>query len=284
MSVTEGARLAFMRLVAADDDSIDLTQGCLLIAAHAYPDLDRAPVLRELDRLAARVVVRNRGGRAADQGTDPDAAGLAAMHHVLYDEAGFNGDRLDYYDPRNALLSDVVRRRLGIPITLAVIELEVARRAGIALHGIGFPGHFLVGTPAGTIVDPFDRGAVRTHDDLRRMLRHGHGPGAADPSPFPTALLRPASKRGILARILNNLRGMFAGRHDWASALWAVELLGVLHPSDDHLLRDRAMLLGQAGQFRAATRALEAYLAAHPDAPDRDTVERALGLFRGRLN
>jgi regulator of sirC expression with transglutaminase-like and TPR domain len=271
-----------MRLVAHDDASIDLAEGCLLIAAHAYPDLDPAPVLAELDRLAARVIAATES--VGSPATTDEASRLSALHRVLYDEAGFNGDRLDYYDPRNALLNDVVRRRLGIPITLAVVELEVARRAGIELQGIGFPGHFLVGTPGGTIIDPFERGAVRTHDDLRAMLRHGHGPGARDPGPFPTALLRPASPRGILARILNNLRGMYAGRHDWTSALWAVELLGVLHPADEHLERDRAMLLGHAGQFRAATRALELYLAAHPDAPDRDTLERALGLFRGRLN
>ncbi len=275
----QGPRLAFVRLVAGDDAAIDLARGCLLIAAHAYPGLETAPVLEELDRLANRVT--DRMERAGSRGED---ARLAALHAVLFDEARFNGDRLDYYDPRNALLNDVVERRLGIPITLAVVELEVARRAGIELHGVGFPGHFLLGAPDGTIIDPFDRGAVRTHEDLRAMLRHGHGPGAPQPGPFPSALLRPATNRGILARILSNLRGMYAGRHDWSSALWVVELLGVLHPSDDHLLRDRAMLLGHAGQFRAATQALEAYLAAHPDAPDRDTMERALGLFRGRLN
>lgn len=269
-----------MRLVAGEDATIDLGVACLHIAAHAYPGLEPGPVLQELDRLASRVHARTPAG--VHEPGDEDS--LDPLHEVLYDEAGFNGDRLDYYDPRNALLNDVIQRRLGIPITLAVVELEVARRAGVELYGIGFPGHFLLGTPDGRIVDPFDRGRQRTHDDLRRMLHHGHGPGANDPGPFPSSLLRPATNRGILARMLNNLRGMYAGRHDWVSALWAVELLGLLHPGDDHLERDRAMLLGHAGQFRAATRALEQYLAKHPDAADRDTLERALGLFRGRLN
>jgi regulator of sirC expression with transglutaminase-like and TPR domain len=278
--VSDEARLAFMRLLAGDDAAIPLDVACLQIAAHAHPGLDPAPVLAELDHLGmlAHAAMRSAATATAERQR------LAALHAVLYEEAGFNGDRLDYYDPRNALLSDVVARRLGIPITLAVVELEVARRCGIALHGIGFPGHFLLGTASGLILDPFDRGRERTHAELRAMLRHGTGPAVDEPGPFPTALLRPATNRGILARILNNLRGMYAGRHDWSSALWAVELLVVLHPRDDHLQRDRAMLLGHAGHFRAATRALERYLDEHPDAADRDTIERALGLFRGRLN
>lgn len=276
-------RMRFIRLVAADDARIDLALGCLLIAGHAHPELDPAVPLAQLDALAARV--------DAAAATDESAA-LAALHRVLYDEAGFSGARLDYYDPRNALLDDVITRRVGIPITLAVVELEVARRAGIGLYGIGFPGHFLVGTPSGGLIDPFDGGHERTPDELRLMLRHGAagapeaGAGmtpAAD-APFPMALLRPATNRQILARVLNNLRGMYAGRHEWLSALWAAELVLVLHPRDRHIQRDRAMLLGYAGHYGAATRALEDYLAEHRDAPDRDTVHRALALFRGRLD
>lgn len=276
-------RLRFIRLVAADDARIDLALGCLLIAGHAHPDLDPAAPLAELDALAARVDA----AAAADE-----PAALAALHRVLYEEAGFSGARLDYYDPRNALLDDVIARRVGIPITLAIVEMEVARRAGIGLHGIGFPGHFLVGTPGGRLIDPFDRGRERTPDELRLMLRHGAGgsaaadvdAGPATDAPFPMALLRAATNRDILARVLNNLRGMYAGRHDWPSALWAAELLLVLHSRDRHIQRDRAMLLGYAGHYGAATRALEDYLAEHRDAPDRDTAQRALALFRARLD
>ncbi len=273
MSATEN-QLAFARLVATPEPELDLARGCLHIAAEAHPALDFRPTLGQLDRLADRV--------ARQQEREELEERVAALHRVLYRDYGLRGARRDYYDPRNCFLDDVLARRQGIPITLSVVELEVAWRVGLPLFGIGFPGHFLVGGPGDLVVDPFDQGQRLELTDLQALLR-GHG-GSLGPSPFPRALLRPATKREILVRILNNLRGIYSSRHQWSDVLWTLELLIILHPSDRELNRDRAILLGRTGQFRAATTGLERYLDENPDGDDAELARRALGVFKGRLN
>ena len=280
-------RLAFARLAAQPEALLDLATGCLHIAAEAYPGLAFGPILGELDLLAGRVRERL-GGEATTAGI---GAALAALHAVLYGEYGLRGDRESYDDPRNSLLNDVLARRLGLPITLAVVELEVAWRVALPLHGIGFPGHFLVGGPGDLVIDPFDAGRQLGPDDLEAVLRRTHReptrhePGAAViPVALHAALLRPATRREILARILRNLHGSFVRRRDWGSALWSVELLGILDPGDPDLLRDRAVLLARAGRFGAAVAELRRYLEARPDADDADLVRRAIAAFRGRIH
>lgn len=284
-------RLDFARLAARPEASLDLATGCLHIAAEAYPGLSFGPILGELDLLAGRVRERL-GGEAS---TAEIGAALAALHAVLYGEYGLRGDRESYDDPRNSLLNDVLARRLGLPITLAVVELEVAWRVGLPLHGIGFPGRFLVGGPGELVIDPFDAGRRLAPDDLEALLRRArreptrHEPGAAAipvalPVALHAALLRPATKRGILGRILRNLHGSFVRRREWGSALWSVELLGILDPDDPDLLRDRAVLLARAGRFAAAVAGLRRYLEARPDADDAELVRRAIAAFRSRVH
>ncbi len=269
-------RLRFARLVTAPEPALDLARACLLIAAEADPDVPFQPTLEQLDELAARVAARDSGAPGLESRLD-------VLHGVLYGEFGLRGDQTDYYDPRNAFLHEVLTRRLGIPITLAVIELEVAWRVGLPLHGIGFPGHFLVGGPHGLVIDPFARGRRLGRDALEELLLGGR-PAQRSDRVLPAPLLRPATKREILARILYNLRAMYMRRHAWTDALWTFDLLAILHPDDRELSRDRALVLGRTGRFRAASQALERYLAEQPGAADADAVRRALAGFRARLN
>ena len=282
--MTVDNRLAFARLVARDEAEIDLDVACLHISAEAYPGLRFEPILAEMDRLAARVrerVPEAAAGNAASRPAISEAL-LVALNDVLYVDEGYAGDRADYYDPRNALLCDVLARKRGLPITLSVLQMEVARRVGLRLHGIGFPGHFLVGAPDGTVLDPFSGGRRLWPTELRRLLRGGVD--TDEDAPFPSALLRPATKHEILVRILNNLRIMYGERDEHESALWALDALTILHPTDAHLLRDRALTLARAGHFAAGAEALERYLDAHPSAPDREGIRRLIAAYRGRLN
>jgi regulator of sirC expression with transglutaminase-like and TPR domain len=201
--------LAFARVVDCPDDDIDLGVAALLIAAHEQPAVD---VAREVDRLdAMAAAVRARPGDRVD----------ALVGH-LFDDLGLRGNLVDYYDPQNSFLDRVLARGLGIPITLSVVTMEVGRRAGIDVRGIGFPGHFLV-RAGDRILDPFHRGVTLDRDDLELRLQAVAGPGADL-----EAALAETSKRDILARMLNNLRGIYARRGDAARERGIVALASAL--------------------------------------------------------
>jgi regulator of sirC expression with transglutaminase-like and TPR domain len=207
--------MIFAHVVDRPDEEIDLAAAALLIAARGRPGVDVAHYLALLDRLADEV----RGRGETDR--------LAALRRHLAGELGFRGNTEDYYDPRNSFLDCVIDRRLGIPITLSVVVMEVGRRVGLDLRGIGFPGHFLVLAQAGAggvYLDPFDGCVELTRHDLEERLRAIHGPSArlADP------MLAETSKRAILARMLNNLRAIYQTRGDRENELGVNELLAAL--------------------------------------------------------
>jgi regulator of sirC expression with transglutaminase-like and TPR domain len=212
----------FAHLCARPEAEIDLAEAALLIAEAERPGLDVARYVGAIDEL----------GRAARA-----AVGRAARY--VYEEAGFRGNDDDYYDPRNSFLSDVLDRRTGIPITLAVVLTEVCRRAGVDAHGVSFPGHFLVRAdlPRGTIViDPF-AGRPLSRDELRALYARATG----DEGEPPPRMLEPATKAQILARILHNLRGIYESRKDDARLRGVLERLQVLTPSDDQRARVEAL-------------------------------------------
>ncbi len=170
------------------------------------------------------------------------------MVRYVFDTEGFHGNGDDYYDPRNSFLHEVIERRTGIPITLALVLTEVCRRAGVEARGVSFPGHFLVRaeTSRGTIlVDPF-AGSLLSRAELRALYARSTG-DERDP---PARLLEPATKAQILARILNNLRGIYESRHDDARLRGVLERLQVLAPSDD--VRRRLEELGGSTPWRSA--------------------------------
>jgi regulator of sirC expression with transglutaminase-like and TPR domain len=264
----------FARIVARPDPEIDLAGAALCIAADGRPGLDPAPTITALDDLAGRVRLR------VDRGDD-DAVTIERLHDVLYREMGFRAPTAaEFHDPRNSDLDRVVARRIGLPISLAIVELEVAWRIGLALHGIGLPGHFIVGGPNGTLIDPAGGGRPLTPDDCQALIRRSLGESVL----FHVGLLRRAGRRDILARVLRNLRSVHLARRDWPAALGVVDLLLVVEPTDPDHGRDRGLLLGRMGRFSEAIACLARYLEERPDGHDAQDVQQVVAIFAGRRN
>jgi regulator of sirC expression with transglutaminase-like and TPR domain len=267
-------RARFARLVAHPEPDIDLAVAALVIAAHGRAAVDEAAVLEHLDGLAERVRIRLDAGDPIDRAVD-------RVHDVLYREVGYRGPTAaEYADPENSLLDAVVGRRVGLPISLAIVELETAWRIGLPLVGIGLPGHFIVGGPGGLLADPSAGGRRLTPDDCQALIRRAVGEGVL----FQAAMLRPTGRRDILTRVLRNLRIARLGQRDWPAALDAIELLLVLEPTDPAHGRDRGLLLGRMGRYSEAVRALSRYLDERPDAHDVADVRQVIAIFGGRLN
>ena len=262
MNPTPRDRLA--DIAALPDAEIDLAAASLLIAAEEYPQLPLAPYLRRLDLLADRV-----GDRLAGE-TAPTIV-LQELCRVLFHDEAFRGNADAYYDPRNSFLNDVLDRRLGIPITLGIVVLEVGWRVGLPLSGINFPGHFLVrydGEVARLLVDPFDDGRVRWEDEGQALLDRVYGGMVRMREEF----LRPATRTDILARVLTNLKGIYLNARDDARALAAVDRILLFRPAAPVELRDRGLLLARTGRTDEALADLERYLDFAPAAPDAQRV------------
>jgi regulator of sirC expression with transglutaminase-like and TPR domain len=267
-------RARFARLVARPEPEIELAVGALLIAGLGRAPIDEDAIIAELDAIAERVRIR------LDAGDSPDIV-VRRVHDVLYRELGFRGPTAaEYGDPAHSHLDEVVARRIGLPISLAIVELEVAARLGLALVGIGLPGHFIVGGPDGLLIDPADGGRALTPDDCQALIRRAVGDGVL----FHVGMLRPAGRREILARVLRNLKTAHLARRDWPAAVDALDLLLVLEPTDPEHGRDRGLLLGRMGRFGEAVAALRVYLEERPDAHDVPDVRQVMGIFAGRLN
>ena len=270
----EANRSRFARIVARPDPEIDLAAGALCIATDGRPDLDADETIGRLDRLAEMVDAR------LDR-DDPAETSIERLHDVLYREVGFGPpSAADFHDPRNSLIDQVLVRHVGLPISLAIVELEVAWRLGLGLHGIGLPGHFIVGGPDRLLIDPAGGGRRLTLDDCQALLRRSLGEGVL----FHAGMLRPLGRRQILARVLRNLRSAHLQRRDWPAALGIVDLLAVVEPSDPEHGRDRGLLLGRMGRFSEAIACLARYLDERPDGHDVLDVRQVIGIFAGRRN
>lgn len=256
-------RQRFAALASYPDRELDLAEGALLISAEENPGLDPKPSLELLEDWAEEL-----RPRVARRSGDLDR--LSELCGFLYREKGLAGNRKNYYDPRNSFLDQVLERRLGIPITLAVVLLEVGRRVGVPLVGIGFPGHFLVrhACHPQLLVDPFDSGNVLTREDcsgLLERLTHGR-------IPFSPRLLHPVGPRQVLQRILNNLCGVYLAAGELGQAISALDRVLLLAPGEPRVLRGRGILRLKAGDCPGAVHDLEAYLEAEPDASDWNDV------------
>jgi regulator of sirC expression with transglutaminase-like and TPR domain len=197
------------------------------------------------------------------------------------DEEGLRGNERDYHDPRNSFLNEVLERRLGIPISLSVVWMEVARRAGLPLDGVGFPGHFLAKyvSPGGTaiFVDAYNGGEMLSADEC--VARYRARTGGRD---LDRRYLAAVSPRQILARMLHNLRRIYLERRDDVRAYWVLDRLLVLAPGQAEALRDRGLVAARLGGGAAAARDLEAYLARAGDSPDAEEVRKVLAALRAR--
>jgi regulator of sirC expression with transglutaminase-like and TPR domain len=246
--MTEAFKHEFLDAVA--DAKYSTGAAALRLARLEYADLDPAPYLRQLDEMAHEV-----RDRISSAGQNTPRARLTTVIDYLYKDLGFSGDREHYDDPRNSFLNEVLDRRTGIPITLALVYMEVARRAGIQVEGVNFPGHFLMRfTPL--ILDPFHRGARLSENDCRRLLqRHVGEEAALDP-----ALLAPATKPQMLTRMLLNLKRIYVRLHSFPQARNVTELLLAVDPPALAELRDRGLLAYHMNDFSAALRDLQQYL------------------------
>jgi regulator of sirC expression with transglutaminase-like and TPR domain len=270
----EANRARFGRLVARGDAEVDLAEAALVIAADGRPDLDERPTLAALDTYAELVRIRLDSG-------DSQERVLGRLHDVLDREAGFRGPPLaGSTDPDLSRLDRVVATRRGLPISLAIVQLEVAARIGLELHGVGLPGHFIVGGPDGLLVDPADGGRRLTRDDCQALLRSALGENVL----LHAGMLRPVGRRQILARVLRNLRAAHLARRDWPAALGAIQMLEILEPSEPDHGRDRGLLLGRMGRFSEAVALLAAYLDERPDSSDALDVRQVISIFAGRRN
>jgi len=264
---------AFRELAARlrdDEDAAGLGDAALLLAAEFQPDAAQEPARAELGRLgaeAARAVPAN----------GPPAARAASLLDYLHTTCGFRGNEAQYDDPRNSFLPDVLARRTGIPITLAIVAIEVAARAGLPLQGVSFPGHFLARTAgeAPVLLDAF-HGRVLDAEGATALLRRALGAGAA----LEPGHLEPASTRDVLVRMLGNLKHGYAGRREWVRAVDCCDRILLLAPEAAGELRDRGLLYEQLECFGPALEDLERFLALAPRAPEADALRARVDALR----
>ena len=250
--------------VLSSAETPDLGHAALLIAQDEYPTLDVVAYLRRLDRYADEIRMR------LNFGADYEAK-IGAMNQYLFDELGFTGNATDFYDPRNSYLNDVLDRKLGIPITISVVYMEIGRRIGLPLTGVSFPGHFLVKLPldgAAVVLDPFNGGIALDESDLRRRLTQTYGDGAAAARAPLSALLASAEPTDVLLRMLRNLKNVYLQRGDHVRALRIMHRILELAPEAPEELRDRGNIYRELECFRAALNDYSAYLHHRPQASD----------------
>jgi regulator of sirC expression with transglutaminase-like and TPR domain len=265
MKISSDSELeAFASEIHKPDAGINLARAALVMGRFEYPDLDVAGYLSRLDRLA------DAAGHAA-QSADLPALTLAQF---LFAKLGFSGNAGDYADPRNSFMNEVLERRLGIPISLSVLYIEIARRVDIQAQGVGLPGHFIVCVTlkSGEVIylDPFHGGKALSEDDCRQRVAAVTG-GAL---PFHESFLNPVQSRYILTRMLNNLKNFYAATHDMGRAAKVIERLLVLNPDDVTEMRNLGVLYGQMGRRRQAVELLDFYLNAWPNAQDADVIRK----------
>ncbi|MEO8657707.1 MAG: transglutaminase-like domain-containing protein [Bryobacteraceae bacterium] len=262
-------------LLCGRSEEVTLDVAALQIASVEFPRLDPAHSLRTLDGHAAALAGRLGSNT---QGTDF----VAAANEYFFDELGFAGNNADYYNPRNSCLNEVLETRTGIPITLAVMYMEVARRLGRPVYGIGLPGHFVVRYDDGkfaTYIDVFGGGTLLTVERCRDLALQASG---VDVFQNP-GLLHPVAKRHIAVRMLNNLRNVYFSRRTHQKAAPVLDLLIAAAPDSAEEYRQRALLNTELKRYGGARQDFETYLRLSPKAEDRAEVERQLVLLRSRL-
>ena len=270
---TGSPRDHFAAIAVLPDERIDLAEAALWIAAEEQPGLDPSAWLARLDEMGERL-------RPRLQGVEDELVRVERLADFLSGEVGLRGNAEDYYDPRNSFLNEVLDRGLGIPITLALVYMEVGRRAGVPLVGVGFPGHFLLRHSAEPrlLLDPFDRGRLLTEEDCRQMLEQLSNGSL----PFDSRLLRPSSPRQILVRMLNNLRGIYLNQSEPLRVIGVLDRVLLLDPDDVGARRDRGLLYLRWADPQRGIEDLERYLALEPEAPDAEAVETLLVEARRR--
>ncbi len=230
--------------VGVADKDIPLALASLLFASDQYPKLDITAEIHKLDELAGEAA-----GWVAPEGTAADA--LGGLARFLHGEKGFGGTQSTYASTRECFLNEALEHRLGLPITLSVIYLEVGWRLGLPLGGVGLPGHFIIRQESESepvYCDPYNGGRLLTEDDCRTLVREQFGAGFH----LSPQLLAPVSRRAILYRMLNNLKAMYINSQQPAKALWATDRMLILQPESAQDMRDRGLLSYALGKYSRA--------------------------------
>ncbi len=259
----------WQQIAAAPDRQVNLAEAALVIAAGEYQQLDIDGYLERIEDLAAQFRRRLR------QDIPPTEI-IIALNHYFFEELGFAGNSEEFYDPRNSFLNDVIDRKLGIPITLSILYIEIGRRAGLKLRGVSFPGRFLVTCPVrdGAIVlDPYAKGASLSIEDLRQHLRILHE--GIDVAPeVVKSMIAAASNKEILTRILRNLKSIYLNQREMLKALSVADRIIAVAPDAAAEYRDRGRIYLELECFRAALEDFRHYLQLEPRADDADAVMR----------
>jgi regulator of sirC expression with transglutaminase-like and TPR domain len=277
--VSARSRRTFHQLVTLPDAAVPLAETALMIACEEYPQLELSPYLELLDHIAEDA--QQRCNLA-----DPPMDTAQNINRVLFETYGFRGNSDDYYDPRNSFFNDVLDRRVGIPITLSAVYIEVSRRLDFRIAGVGMPGHFLVkysDRREEFFIDPYNRGEILTHDDCKQRLLAMYG----DAFEFQDRFLGRATTRQILWRMLNNLKDIYVKGHAIDKCLSIVDMMLMVDSEDLIQFRDRGLLRMQLRQFDGAGRDLQHYLQHSPDAEDREEIEnhvKELKRIRAMMN
>ncbi len=256
----------FASLVRRKEERLDLAMAALLIAREEYPSLSIEDYMERLDYLGAEYAI--------DLPVDltPELT-CRTLIKLLVDVHGFRGNAEAYYDPANSYLNQVLDHRTGIPITLSIVYIEVARRAGIVLVPVSFPGHFLVrhAHDMSFYIDPFNNGRILSLDDCREMLAKSH-----PHTTFSESMLGAVTKRQVITRMLSNLKGIYTHAEDAQRALRVVELLTTVSPWDLDQVRDRGILYYRTGQVARAIADLTSYAEHAAPGPEVESVKDAL--------
>jgi regulator of sirC expression with transglutaminase-like and TPR domain len=256
-------------------DGFDLVEAALWIAAEEYRELQFEPVLGDVHRLASQ-------GSDRAAGLDNPFARLDAVRGYLFEELRFRGNLDDYDDPGNSYLNVVMERRTGVPLTLSILFMEVARAAGFQCRGVALPGHFVTRVEwqgRRILVDPFHGGRVITEEDCRSLV----GRSTGRPSLFRIDQLEGVGGRSMLGRLLLNLKHVYLSGGDYVRALAAVERLLLVWPGDSSEIRDMGFIKAHLGRPGAAIADLETYLSIAPGAPDTEAVKGRLVWLRRKL-
>ena len=274
MNYPEAVR-EFARYVARPADQVRLDEAALLLARTEYPALDLPAQLARLDALAARAECNPRQSPRAN---------IASLNRLLFEEENFAGNEEEYDDPRNSYLNDVLDRKIGIPITLSLVYQEVARRCGLPVVGVGFPGHFLakyLAESGDILLDPFHRGAILSLQDCEEKLKTQFGEKAE----FRPSFLLVASTQQTLTRMLNNLKAAFFRRKDFAKVLMMIEMALAVDPASRQEIHDRGMVYFLLRRYPEAKTDLRAYIdLAPPDDPQIREVQTIVHRIRALHN
>jgi regulator of sirC expression with transglutaminase-like and TPR domain len=266
------SRRTFQELVTLPDGAVPLAEAALLMACEEYPQLEISPYLDRLDEFASIALPRLQPWFSPLDKID-------VLNDVLFGVIGFRANTENYDDPRNSFFNDVLERRVGIPITLSAVYLEVARRVAFPLFGVGMPGHFLIKYRDRTqefFMDPFNAGQILTREDCERRFSEMFG----REQEFSDRMLDTVSPRQMLFRMLNNLKTIYLKAHTFEKSLAMVDMMLLADPDAMEQYRDRGIIKVQLRRFDAAVRDFEHYVKGAPDSKDRPQVEEHLKELR----